>query len=217
MNMKYIALTSCLLLSACSTFFEGSLQPVSFKTAGAEDALCTVTTGENDYKYVVRPPQTIQIQKSRKPMLVSCQAPGNRMMETMVNSGVAGSTFANIFNGTLGAGYDATSGAMFKYPDVVTIDFTGVVAQESPLPSYENAGALSAQSVRVENMGPKNYKLDGDEATAALHQGAWAEDARQQAEDAAADAERQSRIENVEGGFYGDKGHLPPLPVPPSN
>ncbi len=206
LSMPFLILSCVSVLSACSMITDGSTQQVSFKAVGAEDSFCDIQTGVNDYRYNVRPPQTIWVQRSRKPMFISCTAPGNRMQNVTVQSQVAGKTFLNALNAGLGAGVDATTGAMFKYPDEVIIDFSTALTREQPLPSYENKGALNPQAQGIEYLGPDTPELGGDKALAARYKAAYADAARLEAEDAAAALEKQRRIDSLDGGFYGDKG-----------
>jgi hypothetical protein len=209
-KFKYASFLTVLvlpLLASCSTVMEGSTQQISFQTVGAEDAYCTIQTGESDYAYNVRPPQTIRIHKSRGTMFVSCSAPGNRMQNVTVESKVAGTTYMNGLNGGVGAAVDADSGAMYKYPDTVVIDFTSIMASPSALPSYENADGLNPKDAGIEYLGPDTPKLDEDDVNAQRYKDAYDEDARMQAEKNAYEVEKQRRINSLEGGFYGDKGH----------
>jgi len=194
-------------LASCATVMERSTQPVSFKTVGADDAVCDVRIGRNNYRFDVRPPQSIWVQKSKDPMFISCNAPGNRVAETIVESSVAGTTFLNALSGGTSLAVDGASGAMFKYPDEVIIDFSSALAKEMALPSYENRGALNSREQNIENMGPDTPALNGDKANAERYRRAYAEADRLEAEEAAMQVERERRIEEVEGGFLGDKGN----------
>jgi hypothetical protein len=212
--LPLILMMTAPMLAGCATAIEGATQQVSFETVGAADADCTIQTGTRDYRYNVRPPQSIWIQKSRKPLFVVCTAPGNRVKNLTVDSQVAGTTFLNGLNGGLGAGWDAESGAMYKYPAEVIIDFTGVAAEPRPLPAYENYDALPAKEQGIEYLGPDTAALNEDKVTAANTKAAYDEAARMEAEKAAFDAEKERRINGLEGGFYGDKGGKVAQPAP---
>lgn len=194
------------LLASCSTITNGSTQQVSFKTVGADDAYCDILIGANDYKYSVRPPQTAWIQRSRKPMFITCTAPGNRIANAMIESGVANTTYLNTLTVGTTLPIDAATGAMYAYPDEVVIDFSSSLAKEQPLPSYENKGAFDPKTREIEYMGHDTPALPSDAADAARFKAAYDDAARQDALDAANSIERERRIEAVEGGFYGDKG-----------
>jgi hypothetical protein len=195
------------LLTSCATVTEGATQQVSFKTVGAEDAYCEVQIGTNGYKYSVRPPYTLRVQRSKDPMFVVCHAPGNRTKDAMVESTLSKATLLNGVTAGTTAVWDAASGAMFQYPDEVTIDFSSALTKETPLPSYENKGALDSTAQGIEYMGPDTPTLESDKSLAARYKAAYDDAAKQEAEENAMQAEKERRINAVEGGFYGDKGH----------
>lgn len=194
------------LLAACSTVTNGSTQQVSFKAVGADDVFCDVLIGANDYKYTVRPPQSVWVQRSRKPMFIACTAQGNRTKNAVIESGVANSAYLNGLTAGTTLAWDANTGAMYAYPEEIVIDFSSALAKDQPLPAYENKGALNSRAQGIEYLGPDTPVLPGDRDVAARYKAAYADAARQDAEDAAAAKERERRIEAVEGGFYGDKG-----------
>ncbi len=203
-----LLLLSCApLLASCSTLTNGSSQQVSFKSVGADDAFCDVLIGANDYKYTVRPPQSLWVQRSRKPMFITCTAPGNRTKNVMIESGIANSSYLNSVTAGTTLAWDAATGAMYAYPEEIVIDFSSALAKDQPLPSYENKGALDSKAQTIEYMGQDTPALPTDAADAARYKAAYEDAARQDALDAANAKERARRIEAVEGGFYGDKGN----------
>lgn len=188
---------------------EGSQQQISFETPGAVGALCDIRIGVNGLRYIVRPPQTVWIKKSARDMTVTCQAPGNRIVTETVESEAAPSTLLNIGNGALpGAVYDAESGAMFKYPELISIDFVGVMPVANAMPDYHNLDALDPQNeATIENMGPDSPALAADAELTLRHKMAELKAAQEEAEAAAMALEKQKRIDSLDGGFYGDKGN----------
>ena len=184
------------LLAACSTITNGSSQQVSFKSVGAEDAYCDILIGANDYKYNVRPPQTIWVQRSRKPMFITCTAPGNRTKNAVIESGIASTAYLNGVTAGATLAWDAESGAMYAYPEEVVIDFSSTLAKDQPLPSYENKGALDSKAQGIEYMGQDTPALPTDAATAAATRDAAyaATDAATEAAKAAARTERLNVI-----------------------
>lgn len=196
-------------LVSCATMTEGAMQDIAFETPGATNAVCDVTIGTDRMRYLVRPPQVLTVSKSVKDMTVDCTAPGNRKVMKIVKSSAAATGFLNTFNGAVpGAIVDAESGAMFKYPDKISIDFTGVKPVSYAMPAYYNTDGLDpdVESSDVDNYGPEVPAAPGDAALAVRHKMAEADAARQAADEAAMEAEKQRRMESVEGGFYGDKG-----------
>lgn len=204
--MKYVFLTAAALtLAGCATMLDSSSQPIYFHAVGATEAACEAETSDGTYRYHINMPAKVQVQKSRRDLVLNCRAAGNRFKTMVVPSSVSGWTAANVTNGLVpGTAYDVTSGAAFEYPDVVTVDFTGTVASMDKLPGYEAPDALNPEtaSAAVEDMGPVTNKLPGDDALALRHQMAQMEREREDA----LDAERTMRKENVEGGWTGDKG-----------
>lgn len=200
----------CLLaLAACSTAIEGSQQQVSFKTLGALDAVCEVKAGQEGMVYTVRPPQTIWVNKSMDDLNISCNAPGNRNVTKVVESDIAATTFLNPLTGLVpGLAHDGSSGAMFKYPKEIEVDFTDVMAKSNPLPTYHNLDTLDPEKeAGVEDYGPDTPKASDDDALALRHKLASDQAAKDEAAAAAMEAEKQARIDAVDGGFYGDKGN----------
>jgi len=64
--------------------------------------------------------------------------PGNRKKTITVAVLASESMFYNVFNGLVpGLLYDHNSGAMFKYPDLIEVDFTDVPSKVRPLPAYQ--------------------------------------------------------------------------------
>ncbi len=224
---KYLFLTAAaaaVSLSGCSTIMSDATQTMRFEAVGATEVRCFV---ENEkYKYIVNPPQKAEIKKSKLDLNVTCTAAGNRTKTMVVESELSGWTFANVTNGAIfGVPYDGETGAMFKYPDIVIIDFTDTVATMDMLPGYHAVDTLDprSSSAPVEDMGPVTNKLPGDDAKALRHKMATLQRER----DDAYEEERVERQETVEGGWTGDKGgadmkaapgssYVPPAYVPPS-
>lgn len=202
------------LLASCSTITNGSTQQVSFKSVGADDVYCDINIGANAYRYSVRTPNTIWVQRSGKPMYIACTAPGNRTKNLVVESGITNTAFLNTLSGGTTLAVDAETGAMYSYPDEVIIDFSSAFGKEQPLPAYENKGAIDPRAQGIEYMGQDTPALQGDKEQAARYKAAYDDAARQEEMDAAASQEKDRRIQSVEGGFYGDKGLTPDVPVP---
>ena len=183
---RIFAFSSVFVLTSCASYIEGHLQQVTFETPGAADARCDIEIGANGLRYTVYPPQTAWIDKTAKDMHITCQAPGNRIATKDVKSELAGTTLLNVANGTLGAWYDGQSGAMFKFPDAISIDFSNVVAAEVPLPAYENAGALNnVVPDHSEYYGPRTNSMPSDNANDARYKAAYADAAVAEAAEAA--------------------------------
>ncbi len=209
-KFSLLAATALLSLTACATILDHSSQPINFQAAGATEVLCDITYA--GLKYNVRPPQTITVQKSRDDMQLTCHAAGNRVKTMIIPSSLSGWTFANVSNGIVpGAAYDAETGAMFKYPDVILIDFSDTTAKMDTLPAYHAVDTLDPSIAGTEDMTPNLAKLPDDDATALRHSAAQMRHDQEEA----ADAEKESRKAALEGGWDGDKGHSEPAAQPP--
>jgi hypothetical protein len=206
-NLWPLALLACMpFIVSCSTLVDGSTQQVNFTTTGADNAVCEVIIGEDSFRYRIYPPQKAWVQKSSGPMTVNCSAPGNRMASKTVESKVDSTSYGNLL--TLGTTYaiDGASGAMYRYPDSVDIDFTNSQTRLNPLPSYENYGAIDTKSIGIEYMGPDTPALPSDKAESERVKAAWDEAARLEAMAFEEEQERERRMNEVEGGYWGDKG-----------
>ena len=211
------AILATLPLAGCATLVEDSSQTINFQAVGATDVMCDVDSGQ--VKYTVRPPQTITVKKSKLDLNLTCMAAGNRVQTMSVPSSLSGWTFGNIVGGGVipGTLYDGETGAMFKYPEVVIIDFSGTVARVDSLPSYHAPDGVDPSYARnVENIGPNTMRLPGDDANALRRRMASIKHEREEAAAEAFNAERESRKAVVEGGWDGDKGGASSYSAPTS-
>lgn len=167
---------SALLLASCATAIEGSQQQITFETEGASAAHCSATTGELTTQF--NPPQTIWVNKSRKNLVVDCKAPGNRRKTVEIESVLDPVSVA----GGPGMLWDAESGALYKYPNHIVINFNDTPAKLSALPAYHNLDGLDPNKMAqdIENMGPMTPSLKGDaEARARAEQAYQENDAKE--------------------------------------
>lgn len=131
-----LSLIPLLLSGACSSLLDGSTQEVRVETPGAAGGYCYLE--RSGLKYKTFPPQTIKITNNNEDLTVNCTMPGNRRKTITVAVLAGESVFYNVMNGIIpGLAYDYKSGAMFKYPDVITVDFTDVPSKVRPLPDYQ--------------------------------------------------------------------------------
>lgn len=197
----------CFAFTGCATMTEGSQQSVAFETLGATEAVCNIKIEPNDYSYTVRPPQTILIRKGRGDMKITCEAPAHRIALKTVQSKPTSSALLNIFNGGIpGTIVDADSGALYKYPDLISIDFTDLQPRLSAYPTYYNSDTIPPSVANgIESYESDSPALRRDRDLDMRHKEAYAAAAREEAAQRAYDKERQRRIDRLEGGFYGDK------------
>lgn len=132
---------SVLSLSACASYWDTPNQRVQFLTPGATGAKCVITTG--DSKVVVYTPGNAFLRRSQKPLKVNCLAPGNREKTIIVPASVNKTAATDVATAGVGAVYDQISGALYTYPEVVTVDFTNTRARVSDMPLYHAPDTVS--------------------------------------------------------------------------
>lgn len=149
-----------LLLAACGTLISTPTQEVTVNTPGAEESKCTI---ENGLRYQLNGGQTIRIMRSENDMIVDCYASGNRHRRMKID--VAGNKWSmlNAANGVIpGLAYDHFAKGLYEYPDVVTIDFTGVPVHGFELPAYHDKTMPNPYEQAIENYGPTRPRLESD-------------------------------------------------------
>lgn len=154
-SIRFLTLSAALALGACGTIAEGQTQDVTLHTPGATMARCIL---DNGLRYPIETGQTIQIMRSFHPMDVECYALGNRHIKKTIPSGPNPWSAANVANAGTGLAYDAASMGLYTYPDVITVDFTGVTTQGFETPDYMNYDTQNPYETAIENMGPKVLK-----------------------------------------------------------
>lgn len=162
--MKSFKLLSVLSLSlfvtACGTMISGHSQQVTLRTPGAGEAKCTMDNGVN---YVARTDETIVMTRSQKDLHVDCYASGNRHKQVVVEAGLNGWTAANVTNGLIpGVAFDHLGKGMYQYPDVITVDFTGMPNQGFDLPDYHNKDGLNPYDQAIESYNASSAKTPLD-------------------------------------------------------
>jgi len=134
--LRYGALIACaILLVACATITKGTTQLVAFDTPGVAGATCTLSTQAGPQ--VVTTPGTLTLSKQSESIPIRCEkacyVPASSIVPTNADAMAAGNV---IFGGVIGLGVDAASGAMYKYPDQVTVAMSADPACRSEPPPY---------------------------------------------------------------------------------
>ena len=154
-SICFLSLSAALMLGACGTMAEGQTQDITLHTPGASNARCIL---DNGLRYPIETGQTIQIMRSFHAMEVDCYAVGNRHMKKTIPAGPNPWSAANVANAGTGVAYDAASMGLYTYPDVITVDFTGMPTNGFELPDYMNRDMPNPYERAVENMGPNTIK-----------------------------------------------------------
>ena len=127
MKLKLIvALTAAVSLSACATIVKGSDQEIAFNTGEVTGATCAVTGGsEFAVNETVVTPGVLTLPRSKKALEVNCSKPGMGSGMKSVKGELEPWVFGNIiFGGVLGAGVDAYTGSVHKYPTEINVDLS---------------------------------------------------------------------------------------------
>jgi hypothetical protein len=115
-----LAVLAVAMLSGCATITQGSSQTVTVDTRPT-GAACALSRGGDKFAVINPTPGTISVDKSSKAISVSCTKEGYQESAGVLESFQA-MTFGNIiFGGLIGVAVDAASGAMNKYPPMVTL------------------------------------------------------------------------------------------------
>jgi hypothetical protein len=119
--LRYFALGACaFLLVACATITKGTTQLVAVDTPGVPSATCTITTQSGPQ--VVTTPGTVTLKKGSDPLPIACVKDCYINGQSMIPSNTEAMAAGNVvFGGIIGLGVDAASGAINKYPDMVTV------------------------------------------------------------------------------------------------
>jgi hypothetical protein len=133
MNIKLLAaVMAAVSLSACSTIVNGANQTISFKTGNVEGANCLLTGGSEfavNEKFVS--PDEVEVPRSKKALQLQCTKSGYQEASRSVISKVEATTGGNLLiGGFIGAGVDAATGALYKYPETVILNMVRVDTSE---------------------------------------------------------------------------------------
>ncbi len=161
--IRLIAIAAtAMILSSCATVLEDAAQDLTINIIGTGEALCFVSQTGRLYRAYA--PSVIHIQKSDSPMTVRCLAPGNREQTVVLEPKISDLTVGNLANGVVpGASFDYFSGAMFKYPDSVTFDFSKTPPAPYPLPDYQLVFNQNPDLLGMEEFHPGKAVLLSDE------------------------------------------------------
>ncbi len=153
----------CLLLipGGCAYLTDTANQDVTLLTPGAKNAKCYVYVERVKYKF--NPPETVNIFNSKEDLEIDCLAPGNRRKKISVPATIAKSTTGNVVTGVVpGAAWDYLSGAMFRYPDIIEVDFTGVPVTPEALPAQNNPDIVQPEAYYLEEFSPSRPRMNDD-------------------------------------------------------
>ena len=114
------SLLAIAFLAGCATITKGTTQVVAVDTPGVAGALCTIQTQSGPQ--TVTTPGSVTLSKGSNALPIQCTKECYLTGSSIIPSGTEAMAAGNvIFGGVVGLGVDAASGAMNKYPDIVTV------------------------------------------------------------------------------------------------
>ena len=109
------------VMSGCATLTTGNSQSITVDSK-PQGASCTLNRDGKTVGVVNPTPGTVSVDKSKYDISIICKKEGFQDGATVCPSSFQGMTFGNIlFGGLIGLAVDAGSGAMNKYPSMLTI------------------------------------------------------------------------------------------------
>jgi hypothetical protein len=134
MRRVLCAVAAAAVLAGCATLTKGTSQIIAVDTPGVPGAACTITTQSGPQ--LVNTPGTITLAKGSSALPISCTKECYVTGTSIIPSNAEAMTAGNVvFGGVIGLGVDAVSGAMNKYPDMVTVAMSPEPACQRPSPS----------------------------------------------------------------------------------
>lgn len=161
MLKRFLLIGALASLSSCAYTLDRQIQDITVVTPGAEDAVCYMYVDGLRYKFF--PPQTMNITKSRKDLVVDCLAPQNRRRKVVIEPSLSDHAPLNVTNGIIpGTTWDLASNSLFSYPDVVTVDFTSAQPMPEPLPAQNNPDIRQPEDYDLEEFTSGLPRLNSD-------------------------------------------------------
>jgi hypothetical protein len=120
---KLAVLALTLALVGCATITKGTTQTIAIDTPGVPGATCTIQTPSGPR--VLATPGNVTLEKSSAALPITCTKECYALGSSMIPSNTEAMAAGNIIlGGVIGLGVDAATGAMNKYPDIVTVAMT---------------------------------------------------------------------------------------------
>lgn len=123
--MKIIPIIAmCIFSTGCASVMKGNDQTLAVKTSGCNQAssvTCTVVNKDNDL--YTKAPGVISIEKGKEDLVIRCESEDGTATgtATLVSTYEAMNAGNIVLGGFIGLGIDAATGAMWHFPDLVTV------------------------------------------------------------------------------------------------
>ncbi|MCB1531428.1 MAG: hypothetical protein KDJ35_01030 [Alphaproteobacteria bacterium] len=160
MLYRFLLLGSVAALASCAYGIDTHIQDVKITTPGARGSVCYAYV--DGLRYRLHPPQSISISNTKEDLVVDCLAPGNRRKEVVIEAEINNTTFLNVANGGVGVPWDAFSGAAYKYPDIIEVDFTNTPVMEEAPPAQNAPDIKQPEEYMLEEFHASRPMLNSD-------------------------------------------------------
>lgn len=129
----FCILLFCLFIGGCATITKGTTQTIAIDTPGVAGASCTIQTQSGPRGVIT--PGSVVLDKGSSPLPITCTKECYLAGSSIIPSGTESMAAGNVvFGGLIGLGVDAASGAMNKYPDMVTVAMVPDQTCQQPAP-----------------------------------------------------------------------------------
>ncbi len=160
MRYQILSVLALFLTTGCAYTTEKQIQEITIETPGAENARCEVIV--DGIPYDVRPPETTTIFKSQEDLIIDCKAPGNRDRRLVISPQKSSMAMMNASTAMAGLIWDKASGALYRYPERVIVDFTGLESSSYGLPQHYSEDILVDRAHRLEEISTRDVRLNSD-------------------------------------------------------
>ena len=157
---KTLLLITTAMLSACAYATDTSVQKITIRTPGAEDAKCLMYV--DGVRYRMHPPETTTIATGKEDLIIDCMAPGNRRKEMVVEPMLSDKAVGNVATAGVGLAWDYASGALYKYPDVVEVSSIGMEPGPALIPAQNNPDIRQPEEYMLEEFSPSQPRMNSD-------------------------------------------------------
>lgn len=128
-NFYLMFSVASVLLSGCATITQGTQQSITFNLDPSETHCEVTRIGDGVLGRISGKSNTIYVGKDKDDILIKCDADGYESSTTKV---VSGATGAGVTGVMLDLGItDMITGAMYRYPENVTISLTPIKRKET--------------------------------------------------------------------------------------
>ena len=117
---RLLCMAIVVIITGCASITGSKNQPISVTTINCDGANCTLKNDKGVY-YIKETPGTVTVHKSGADLAIECEKDGKKGAMSVKSKANAGMWGNIILGGGIGAIVDASSGARFDYPNLITV------------------------------------------------------------------------------------------------